>query len=384
MTPEPPRPIGPLLRNAVLVRVAVAIALHFGVSEYLFAPDQMAYHNFSLWLARYWGGETLVYPPRLRAGGPTGYYHLVASLYYLLGGFSLLPKLMNALLGALTVPLVYDMARRVTGSEAASHRAASYVAYFPSLVLWSTLNIRDVWVIFLILLICRQALVVQARFAVLDVALLGGALLAVTQFRDYIFTAVAGPMLVSFLFRTRRNLGRNVLAGMAVAAVVIYATRALGPQSQLASLDLAEIQSLRQWHGVGAASRFEAADISTPGKAVAFLPTGLAYFLLAPFPWAISGIRQVLTLPEMLFFYSLIPSILRGVRALLRERLSDSLMVLLIAAGLTLGYALGEGNAGTAYRHRAQVITFYLVFAAVGVEARRRAVAAALARPVPA
>jgi hypothetical protein len=384
MTPDAPRPLGPLVRNAVLVRVALAVVLHFGVSEYLFAPDQMAYHSFSLWLARYWDGDTLVYPPRLRAGGPTGYYHVVAALYYLLGGLSLLPKLMNAVLGGLSVPLVYDMARRVTGSEAASFRAASYVAYFPSLVLWSTLNIRDVWVIFLILLICRQALVIQARFGLLDAALLGAALLGVTQFRDYIFTAVAGPMLVSFLFRTRKNLGRNVLVGMAAAALVIYANRAIGPQSQLSSLDLAEIQSLRQWHGVGAASRFEMADISTPGKALAFLPTGLAYFLLAPFPWAVSGIRQVLTLPEMLFFYSLLPAILRGVRVLLRERLSESLMVLLIAAGLTLGYALGEGNAGTAYRHRAQVITFYLVFAAVGVEVRRRAADAPLARPVPA
>jgi hypothetical protein len=373
MTSDAPRSIVPLTRNAVLLRMGLAVLLHLSVSEVLFAPDQVAYHGFANWLARYWDGETLVYPTRLRAGGPTGYYHVVAAMYYLVGPFALLPKLLNALLGGLTVPLVYALARHVTGSEAASFRAATYVAYFPSLVLWSILNIRDVWVIFLILLVCHQALVIQARFRAWDAALLLAALFAVTQFRDYILTAVAGPMVVSFLFRTRKNVGRNVLVGMVFAGLLIYANRAVGPRNQLQSLDLAEIQSLRQWHGVGAASRFEAADISTPGKALAFLPTGLAYFLLAPFPWAISGIRQVLTLPEMLFFYSLLPAILRGVRILIRERFSESLMVLLITAGLTFGYALGEGNAGTAYRHRAQVITFYLVFAAVGVEARRRA-----------
>jgi len=53
------------------------------------------------------------------------------------------------------------------------------------------------------------------------------------------------------------------------------------------------------------------------------------------------------------------------------------MMVMLITAGLTFGYSLAEANAGMAYRHRAQVLVFYLAFAAVGVESRR-------ARRVPA
>ena len=38
------------------------------------------------------------------------------------------------------------------------------------------------------------------------------------------------------------------------------------------------------------------ADISTPEKALVFLPKGMAYFLLAPFPWMLGSIRQVLDL----------------------------------------------------------------------------------------
>ena len=86
--------------------------------------------------------------------------------------------------------------------------------------------------------------------------------------------------------------------------------------------------------------------------------------------WA--SVRKVPGRPETLFFYWLIPYILRGIRLLLREHLSTSLMALLITAGLTLGYALGEGNAGTAYRHRAQLLSFFLIFAAVGIESRKR------------
>jgi hypothetical protein len=373
-----------VVRNAILLRLGLAFALHLVASDETFAPDQTGYHQIGAWLAQYWSGEVYIYPPRLTQPGPTGYYYVVAVLYSIIGAFPLIPKLVNAVLGGLTVPLVHDVARRVTGSTAAAARAATFAAYFPSLILWSILNIRDCWVIFLIMLICREALAVQERVNPRSLLLLAGAIMAVTQFRDYIFLAVTGPMVVSFLVRNRRNLGRNVVIGMILAAVVIYADQAAGSQRRLRTLDFEEIQSLRHWNTIGAQSSFESVDISTPGKAAAFLPIGLAYFLLAPFPWTITGFRQALTLPEMLFFYSLLPGIIAGVRVLIRERLPHSLMVLLITAGLTFGYALGEGNAGTAYRHRAQVICFYLIFAAAGIEARRRGGSLAPPRePVP-
>jgi hypothetical protein len=62
-----------------------------------------------------------------------------------------------------------------------------------------------------------------------------------------------------------------------------------------------------------------------------------------------------------------------GIRNLVRHHFRSSLMALLITAGLTVGYSLGEGNAGTAYRHRAQLLCFFLIFAGVGLEARREA-----------
>jgi hypothetical protein len=74
---------------------------------------------------------------------------------------------------------------------------------------------------------------------------------------------------------------------------------------------------------------------------------------------------------------------IRGIRHLIRHHLRTSLMALLITAGLTLGYSLGEGNAGTAYRHRAQLVCFFLIFAAVGREDARRRVTDAVEVPSP-
>ena len=375
-----PHALGALFRRALALRLGLAVVLHALSTDSLFAPDQDTYHVFSAWLARYWSGETLIYPWKLLDPGPKAYYYIVAAVYSVLGDWALWPKMVNSVVGALTVLLVHDVARRVSGSETIALRAATFAAYFPSLVLWSVLNIRDCWVVLLIVLICRQALVLQERFELRAFLVLVLAIVAVIQFRDYIFLAVTSPVAVSFLIRNRAHLVRNAILGMLVAGIMIYADRAVSHSRRVRALDLETLDEIRRGTAVGG-SKFEpAADISTPAKALMFLPKGLSYFLLAPFPWAIRGIRQAFTVPEMLAFYCLLPFIVRGMVALLRHRLSSSLMVLLITVGLTLGYALGEANAGTAYRHRAQVLSFYLIFAAVGLE-QRRTKGAALAAP---
>jgi len=369
-----------LLRNALMLRLAVAVVLHLATPDDSFAPDQYTYHSWSDEMAKYWAGESYFYPQRLlESREPLGYYRIVASLYFLFGAWPLLPKLLNAAIGALTVRVVFDLALRMTASEAAALRAAKYTAYFPSLVLWSVLNIRDVWVVLLIVLVCRQSLALQERARFGSVVLLAVGVYAITQFRAYIFFAVTLPMLVSLLVRHRRNLVRNSVLGMVFAGIIIYADAAAGRSRRMRTIDWEDLNASRRWAATTAQSGFaQDADISSPGKALAFLPIGMTYFMLAPFPWMVASFRQAVTLPEMLFYYSLLPALARGLHIAVTERLRESLMILLICMGLSLGYAVGQGNIGTIYRHRAQVLPMFLIFAALGVE-RRRALQAARA-----
>jgi hypothetical protein len=359
------------------LRVAVALLIHFGLGdEDLFAPDQRAYHAIGKFLADLWGQEVPVVMSRVLPEGPKGYFYIVAAIYYVVGPYSLLPKLLNCLVGAFMVPVAHDLALRMGTSTAAALRAAKLVTWFPSLVLWSSLNIRDAWIILIIALLCRQALILQSRFRLGTLVVLVAGLVAVIQFRAYLLFAIGTPILVSFFAQRSRNLLRNLALGSIVAVALIYADQAAGEGRRGRFVDFEEIHNIRYWNTVGASSQFEQADISTPGKALAYLPRGLALFLLAPFPWMLGSVRQVLALPETLYFYWLLPWMFRGIRGLLRDHLRTSLLAVLITAGLTLGYALGEGNAGTAYRHRAQLLTFFLIFAASGLDARRRPYAA--------
>jgi hypothetical protein len=81
--------------------------------------------------------------------------------------------------------------------------------------------------------------------------------------------------------------------------------------------------------------------------------------------------RQLLTLPETLVWYALMPSLARGLLLTIKSRFRDSLPILVFAGTLTLAYAVFQSNVGTAYRQRTQISMFFFIFMGVGLEARR-------------
>jgi hypothetical protein len=101
------------------------------------------------------------------------------------------------------------------------------------------------------------------------------------------------------------------------------------------------------------------------------LPLGITYVLLAPFPWMINSLGQVLTLPELILWWFSFPLLIKGYWFAIRHRLKESLTICLFTVGLTLVYALYQTNVGTAYRQRAQLYVFFFIFISVGWELRR-------------
>jgi hypothetical protein len=142
---------------------------------------------------------------------------------------------------------------------------------------------------------------------------------------------------------------------------------------QTSYFDLDKLQTARMGQTTLGKSAFAGEiNVSTPTGALAALPIGLAYLLFAPFPWAITGLRQLLTLPETLVWYALMPSLLRGLRHTVRERFRPALPILVFATILTVAYAIFQSNVGTAYRQRTQVTMFFFILMGAGIEEKRR------------
>ena len=305
-----------------------------------------------------------------------GWVYFVGAVYYLVGRNQLLVQFLNGLLGALTVLVIYAIAARLF-DRAAARWAALFMAFFPQMVFWSAGMYKDPAILLCIAVCMYAVLRLRERLSASMIVLFILSELALITLLFYIAYFVAFAGLATFLFTQRREgsaalLTYGLLVGLLFGALTL-AVRRETLEQQASYMNLDRLQITRQDQAMWGSSGFgQEHNVSTPTGALLALPVGLVYLLFAPFPWAISGLRQALAMPETLVWYALMPAFVRGLAYAVRHRLREILPILVFATTLTAAYAIMQGNVGTAYRQRTQVSMFFFVFMGVGLVQRRR------------
>ncbi|MBI4520894.1 MAG: glycosyltransferase family 39 protein, partial [Gemmatimonadetes bacterium] len=351
----------------LLIRVGLSLLAHYLLPVAFFAPDQFTYQDVGWRTLLYWRGQG-TQPWQVGGTMEVGYFYWNALLYFVFGFRPVAAKLFNCFFGIWASMVAYRIAGELAGQGVARNTAV-LTALFPSLVLWSTQNLRDTIVLLLLVVIVWLTLRLRQRptagsFVGLVLVM---ALLAVV--RDYMAVMVVFALTGSFFITPRRGLVANVFIGLALFGVAVAAYSQLGLGAQwVEAANFEAIQAQRTALAIGGTAFQPQVVISTPVQGLQYLPIGLLFFLLAPFPWQLGSMLSLMTLPEMLIWYGLLFFVAYGGLFLLRERFSRVEPILLFVSLTTVIYALVEGNAGTAYRHRAQVVIFLLIFAGVGLE----------------
>jgi hypothetical protein len=242
------------------------------------------------------------------------------------------------------------------------------------MVIWSSLLLKDSLIIFLLCVAVLSMLKIQKELKYSYILLATAAILPILAIRIYVFYfilfAVFGAYLMS-RFSGRASVGGYMarLGGIALLGITLFA---LGfdkiSQEQLSVNLLEKIQSSRTDLAKGAYSGYGTeAKVNTLSGAISFLPVGVTYIMLAPFPWQGGGFRYMLALPEQIIWYCLIPYFIIGMIYTARRHLRDALIIFLFTVQLTGFYGIFVGNVGTAHRQRTQVFVFYLIFTAAGM-----------------
>lgn len=97
------------------------------------------------------------------------------------------------------------------------------------------------------------------------------------------------------------------------------------------------------------------ADVDAFRRTLSYLPTGIRYVLLAPFPWVAQRPQDWLVLPDTLLWY-LVAAAAMWSAWLVRAQWRGYVALLAFAGGMLLVLALFEGNVGTLHRHRAVTV----------------------------
>ncbi|MBI1952781.1 MAG: glycosyltransferase [Candidatus Omnitrophica bacterium] len=318
---------------------------------------------------------------RINQYGWNGYVYAMGWFYTLFGYSPYAVKLINCFLGALLGPLVFLIAR-IAFNLTVARWSALAVAFFPSMLLWSVSNLKDIPLIFttLVVLFLFQRLPWgggRARLLRYGLALAGTIVLHATiRSAEFTWILVAGLGLAYGLTRLRIKPWQGALAAAGALGCLF-----LKPVGLLVNrfLSLAF-----EWH---------AGFAMTPGMSYRFLPdsyyvqgyvsqwsktgrigwieiTGilkaLAHYLLEPIP----GIRQPafpwVTWPQMFLWYAALGLSGVGILWSFRHRYRQTLFLFIPLALWSFVSAIGSGNVGTVFRIRDMVAPLYLMFACAG------------------
>ncbi|MAE71810.1 MAG: hypothetical protein CME06_15235, partial [Gemmatimonadetes bacterium] len=241
----------------------------------------------------------------------------------------------------------------------------------PSLILWSAVGVRDA-PIHLCLMIGMAAacrLESQARLPMLVVACLSVGIL--TGLRPHVGVIVGLGVIAGTLRRPSipRVAGLAFLVVGVGTAIAAAGQGFLGYEHIVQEWGLQALATKRMDLATGGDSSYMAhVNIANPGELVRFLPIAIFYFFFSPFPWeATRSSLALMSLPESLCWYTLLPAAAVGTAMLLRSRPPGIATLAIVMTCLGIVYTLLEGNVGTLYRHRVQFQLLALVPIAAGL-----------------
>lgn len=361
--------------GALCARLAFGVIVHAYDLRSFVGSDALGYDTNAAMIVNYWYGKIEMGPElsqimSLRGSG-WGMQYLVAFIYLISDNSIFVAQTFCAVIGAATAPTAYFCANSMFNNRRVARTAAIAVAFFPAFIIWSSQLLKDGLIVFMLVLTLTLVLQLQKQFSWVGLLLLAVSLFGILTLRFYVFYVVVAAVVGSFfigLSNSMVSIIQRTTILVFVAVILFYLgviktatsdieTYGSLERAQVSRLDLA--RSAESGFGSGE-------DVSTVRGVLSVLPVGFAYLMFAPFPWEMSNLRQSITLPDVLLWWSMMPLLVYGLWYALKNKLRASFPVLLFTLLLTISYSIFQGNVGTAYRQRTQIQVFLFMFIAVG------------------
>ena len=365
-----------LVAYAFALRLALVVLLQAtdAITLLRLSPDSQRYHRVGIEIAAqmangqwYWG-EWI----------DNGWFQFTGLVYYLFGPHDLMMQIINISLGVAIIPYVYRIFSQCTDDIIATRFYAILVAFFPSLVYWSCLMLKDavstLAVVFVVYSIFEMRIRPRLRLGLYYAV----GLLILLGTREYLFSVLlilTPPALL--LFPLLRNQSTPLALLVAILAAGFFPV--LLGQGFFASeyllhsryFDLEYINRTRIAMGDhGSGALFDQGEVHVWGESVASdleaVFVTLSAVLMPVNPFALASVRQIIALPFALFMLAMILPLARGILYGWRiRRLATPIGV--ITAGMLAVYVGGTTNAGALFRWTTQLMPFLLMAVAAGL-----------------
>ena len=305
--------------------------------------------------------------------GPSAkFISLVLSIpYYFFGRSILMAQSISLLLGVFSVFLGWKIATMIWNNQIAK-RVGWFIALFPSLILYSSLTLKEPYICFF-LLVALYGVVSWVKTDKLK-----SVFLALTGFTGAIFfhgSYIVGAIIFVLIFGFRNilisttKLRFNYKIFTFLFIFVVLSQLYISNKIKVPYLGNFETSTdmTRLLHKTSISTRGEAAwpewiKMNSPIEAIYKLPVRAIYFVFSPFPWDVKKSTHLLGMIDAFLYLYLSFLIFCNRKAIWKDRTSRIILILLLS--YIFVYAVGVGNFGTALRHRSKFVIMFILLAA--------------------
>lgn len=381
-----------LFLSAFLLRIVAALFFYNAVFLHngrgmlgdAWPYSQSGYEILKMWLSGI-SDKAVIYDNMMKitaSGTLSSYDYWNAVVYFFTGKSPLSLIFINCLAGSLTIIFVHFIAKQICNIKAAKISAV-LIAFWPSTFMWSIQNLKEPVAIFLIVSLMWTIVSMRMRFRFYFVFLLLILSIALKEMRFvFFFVFYISVMPVSLFLLTWNSKKVKyifltllvVFAGFLLfEAIKLHIIKYAPFFSAKEGVDFLKwVSARRAYRSYGKTAFLVNWDLFNPLSLAIFVPAALFIAWLAPFPWQLGSMQQVMAVPEMLVYYFLIPAMLTGIKFVMKRRSFEGYMMIVYVFIMMLVLAFIEGNIGTLFRHRAMVMPLIFIFIGIGLSRKHK------------
>lgn len=353
--------ISKIIYMGFAVRLITLMAIgFFGILPYTYDSgwDGLAQHLLVNWHSGSWDGA-FIESPNVRY-----YTFLATAVYYIFGYNPIFMMLLNVLWGTLTIVVIYSIANLLFDKKSAII-SASFIAFWPTHIMFSAMNMRDSLAVLLMVLFILNFLkwikTPKASLLLNVLLLIIGNTLIRSQ-NAVIISVVAAPIIFYFLFKRSDPYLKPIYIMVGIVGVLgaVAAMYALGYSSYL---DIDYITREMNYRADGGAAYLTSLNYTSWLDVLLYLPLRFIYFLFSPFLWDVSNTPQALSAIEGLLLMAMSVVVLRKRKMIGKITKNKHLLwafVIFCIIGLGANSII-DSNSGTAVRHKLQYLSVIFV-----------------------
>src|ERR1044072_2923175 len=197
--------------GGLLVRAAIGSLIYAFRLQDFFGGDALTYDLFGNALLESWRNGLPVNDVKdwATGGGGWGMLYLVAGVYGVTGQNMLAVQFFNSVIGAATAPIIFLCARHIFRNMRVAKVAAFAVAFYPSLVLWSSQGLKDGPIVFLLAVAMLATMRLGEKLNATHAVMLALSMFAIFSLRFYVFYMLTAAIIGAFVVGMRPVKSQN-------------------------------------------------------------------------------------------------------------------------------------------------------------------------------